>query len=34
MIEAITDETRARLACQLVLSSDLDGLSLTIAPEV
>jgi 2Fe-2S ferredoxin len=33
MVEAITDEPRCRLACQIVLSADMDGLVLTIAPD-
>jgi 2Fe-2S ferredoxin len=33
MIEALTDEAGFRLGCQIVLTDDLDGLAVTIAPE-
>lgn len=33
MIEALTDEAGFRLGCQIMLTADLDGLHVTIAPE-
>jgi 2Fe-2S ferredoxin len=34
MLDALGAEAGSRLACQLVLSDDATGLSLTIAPEI
>jgi 2Fe-2S ferredoxin len=34
MLEALGAEAGARLACQLVLPEQADGLSMTIAPEI